>query len=166
MANTVVGIFEYEADGQNAQNYLLANGFADGNVDIKIATYKTEADASEAHHEDEDIFERIGHFFRDLFDGDEEETTRYAEAGRRGTIVTVHAATVEEAHQAAAILDEYGAVDVRGNDALRVDTEELRNEAVRTKSRIVGRPIQESFRLRQTEYFTDTERSRRSGLDL
>jgi hypothetical protein len=166
MANTVVGIFEYEADGQNAQNYLLANGFADGNVDIKIATYQTEADKSEANSDDEDIFERIGHFFRDLFDGDEEETTRYAEAGRRGTIVTVHASTAEEAYQAALILDEYGAVDVRGNEALRVDTQELENNVVRTKSRIVGRPIQEGFRLRQTEYLTNEERSRRSGLDL
>lgn len=166
MGNTVVGIFEYEANGQNAQNYLLANGFADGNVDIKIATYKTEADQSETHADDEDIFERIGHFFSHLFDGDEEETSRYAEAGRRGTIVTVHAATPEEAYQAAAILDEYGAVDVRGNDTLKVDTQELEHQVVRTKSRIIERPIQEGFRLRQSEYLTDAERSRRSGFDL
>jgi len=166
MANTVVGIFEYEADGQNAQNFLLANGFADGNVDIKIATYRTEADQSEANQDDEDIFERIGHFFRDLFDGDEEETTRYAEAGRRGTIVTVHAATPEEAYQAAGILDEYGAVDVRANQALSVDSQEVDNNVNRTKSRIVGRPIQEGFRLRQSENLTDAERARRFGIDL
>jgi len=112
MANTVVGIFEYESDAQEAQNYLLANGFAGGDVDIKIASYKSDQETSTVNNDDDDILDRIGNFFRHLFDGDEEETKRYSEAGRRGTIVTVHAEDPDEAVRAAAILDEYGAVDV------------------------------------------------------
>ncbi|MCE7066982.1 hypothetical protein [Dyadobacter sp. CY326] len=183
MSKTVVGIFEYESDGQNAQNYLLANGFADGNVDIKTASYKSEPDASEdksvVDEENEGIFDRIGHFFKDLFDGDEEESNRYSEAGRRGTIVTVHAATIEEAHAAAAILDEYGAVDVNAGagsfgtspssvgaesalvaeelttslpsveEGLHLDRGAIGASGVRSKSRIVERPVEEHIRLRQ-----------------
>ncbi|NIJ52118.1 YsnF/AvaK domain-containing protein [Dyadobacter arcticus] len=117
MSNTVVGIFEYESDAQEAQNYLLANGFADGDVDIKTASYKSETDTAPVKDDNDDVMDRIGNFFKDLFDGDEEETKRYSEAGKRGTIVTVHAATAAEAEAAAAILDEYGAVDVNESAA-------------------------------------------------
>ncbi|KQS30729.1 YsnF/AvaK domain-containing protein [Dyadobacter sp. Leaf189] len=113
MAKTVVGIFEYESDAQEAQNYLLANGFADGDVDIKTASYTSDGSSSTVNDND-DVMDRVGNFFRDLFDGDEEETRRYSEAGRRGTIVTVHALDAAEAEAAAAILDQYGAVDVNG----------------------------------------------------
>ncbi|WP_439554948.1 YsnF/AvaK domain-containing protein [Dyadobacter sp.] len=113
MAKTVVGIFEYESDAQEAQNYLLANGFADGDVDIKTASYTSDSSTATVN-EDHDVMDRVGNFFRDLFDGDEEETRRYSEAGRRGTIVTVHAVDAAEAEAAAAILDQYGAVDVNG----------------------------------------------------
>lgn len=109
MANTVVGIFEYESDAQEAQRYLLANGYADGDVDIKTASYKSETGEPA---EDRDVSDRIGNFFRDLFDGDENETSRYTHAGRRGTIVTVHALDATEAMAAAEILDRFGAVDV------------------------------------------------------
>ena len=117
MSNTVIGIFEYESDAQQAQNYLLANGFADGDVDIKTASYTSEAGETSVSNHNEDLGDRIGNFFRDLFDGDEEETKRYSEAGKRGTIVTVHAASANEAEAAAAILDQYGAVDVNESAA-------------------------------------------------
>jgi uncharacterized protein (TIGR02271 family) len=116
MANTVVGIFEYESDAQQAQNYLLANGFADGDVDIKTASYKSDAKEETVTDRDQDFGDRVGNFFRDLFDGDDDETTRYSEAGKRGTIVTVHAATLEEAEAAAAVLDDFGAIDVNENN--------------------------------------------------
>ncbi|MCF0074175.1 YsnF/AvaK domain-containing protein [Dyadobacter sp. CY261] len=111
MANTVVGIFEYEDDAQQAQNYLLANGYADGDVDIKTASYKSDTGTGAAA-EDRDVSDRIGNFFRDLFDGDEQETQRYTDAGRKGTIVTVHALDATEAEAAAEILDRFGALDV------------------------------------------------------
>jgi uncharacterized protein (TIGR02271 family) len=111
MANTVVGIFESQHQAQQAQSNLLSSGFTDAEVDIKTASYKSEAETSGADR-DEDFGDRIGNFFKDLFDGDEEETRRYSDAGRRGTIVTVHAANADLAQAAANILDEYGAVDV------------------------------------------------------
>ncbi|ACT93496.1 hypothetical protein [Dyadobacter fermentans] len=108
MSKTVVGIFEYESDAQNAQNYLLANGFGDGDVDIKTASYKPEVNDTE-----DGLLDKIGHFFRELFNGDnDDETERYIEAGKRGTIVTVHALSADEAVAAAHIMDEYGALDV------------------------------------------------------
>jgi len=110
MSNTVVGIFEYESDGQRAQNYLLSKGFADGDVDIKTASYTSDSTTTEDR--DSDFGDRVGNFFKNLFDDDEEESRRYSEAGRRGTIVTVHARSLEEAEVAAAILDQYGAIDV------------------------------------------------------
>ncbi|MCF0054115.1 YsnF/AvaK domain-containing protein [Dyadobacter chenwenxiniae] len=181
MAHTVVGIFEYESDAQEAQNYLLANGFADGDVDFKTATYKSETDAPSVIDRDGDFGDRIGNFFKDLFDGDDDQTRRYTDAGRRGTIVTVHAASAEEAQAAAAILDEYGAIDldqstadrssnpgytqpvtdasfVEGPSTVPVIEEELHlgkreveTGGVRLRSRVVERPVQESIRLRQEQ---------------
>ncbi|QRR00213.1 YsnF/AvaK domain-containing protein [Dyadobacter sandarakinus] len=116
MSNTVVGIFEYESDAQKAQAYLLANGFSDADVDVKTASYQADASETLTSNRDEDLGDRVGNFFKDLFDGDEDETRRYTEAGRRSTIVTVHAATVTEAQAAAAILDQYGAADVNEGD--------------------------------------------------
>jgi uncharacterized protein (TIGR02271 family) len=115
MANTVVGIFENESDAQQAQNYLLANGFADGDVDIKTASYKSDTESAQFTDAQEDHSGRIGSFFKALFDDDEEETRRYTEAGRRGTIVTVHAVSKDEAEAAAAVLDQFGAIDLTEN---------------------------------------------------
>lgn len=173
MSKTVVGIFENESDAQNAQNYLLANGFGDGNVDIKTASYKTENTGTE--DADEGLFDRIGHFFRDLFDGDEQETERYAEAGKRGTIVTVHATSAEEAEMAARVLDNYGAIDLdlpKSDDAPGSQYEDpivnppsvaegqyfSPNEETRSvplRSRIVDRQLQDSSRLRQQQFSAD-----------
>jgi hypothetical protein len=115
MANTVVGIFDNEADAQQAQNYLLANGYADGNVDIKTASYKSEAGETAGYEPEEDFFDKISNFFKDLFGDNDEDSRLYSEAGRRGTIVTVHAVSNEEAEAAAAILDQFGSVDVKAN---------------------------------------------------
>lgn len=112
MANTVIGIFESESKAQEAQNYLLANGFAAGDVDISTSSYSPDTTASSVNKDDDDFGDRIGNFFKDLFDGDGDETRRYSEAGKRGTIVTVHAIDADEAETAAAILDQYGAVDI------------------------------------------------------
>ena len=168
MANTVVGIFENESDAQQAQNYLLSNGYADGDVDIKIASYKD--DRSGVSDNDDDFFERIGNFFKELFGGNEEESRLYAEAGKRGTIVTVHALSSEEAESAASILDRFGAQHVKENNAQyttgqspdanktesqpwsyenQEDNKTFQTGAIPLKSRVFEREIQENFRLRQ-----------------
>lgn len=114
MSSTVVGIFEYTSEAQEAQKYLLANGFSSDNVDIKTSgtTGTTGVDyAADAPRKDESS-DGIGNFFRNLFGDDDDDLDRYTEAGRRGTILTVHARTADEAEKAARILDNYGAVDI------------------------------------------------------
>lgn len=115
MANTVVGIFEKAIDAQQAQSYLLSNGFSASDVDITTSSYNSDTTVRAINKDDEDFGDRIGNFFKDLFDGDEDETRRYSEAGRRGTIVTVHTTSTAEAEKAADILDQYGAVNVDDN---------------------------------------------------
>lgn len=179
MSKTVVGIFEIESDAQNAQNYLLANGFGDGDVDIKTASYKSGNDPSEESHDaEEGLFEKIGHFFRELLSDDHQQTERFVEAGKRGTIVTVHALSADEAIAAAHILDEYGAIDVTGTrntmqpgaqyeDSIlnppsrsdgrpgMPDTVDARGPYMR--SRIIDRPLAHEFRLRQQAYSTSAD---------
>jgi len=142
MSSTVVGIFEYTSEAQEAQKYLIANGFSSDNVDIKVSSTGTISDTTEPYTGDsstlgttesyktdnstfnttepyrkEDSSDGIGGFFRHLFGDDDDEVTRYSEAGRRGTIVTVHARTADEAEAAARILDNFGAVDVNENSS-------------------------------------------------
>jgi len=113
MANTVVSIFENVEQAQRAQDLLRASGYADNQVVVKTAAYKTDAPAEE--HENTDVFDKIADFFKDLFGADDEEVVTYSEAGHKGTIITVHTADRDEAEKVAAILDGYGAVDVAEN---------------------------------------------------
>lgn len=168
MSKTVVGIFEYESDAQNAQNYLLANGFGDGDVDLKVAS-----NPSGETETDEGLFEKIGHFFRELFLDDHDETERYVEASKRGTIVTVHATSADEALAAAHIMDEYGALDIKDGETDRQPGELFEDPIVNPpsvssgdqvmpasveargpylRSRIIDRPLQPEYRLRQNPY--------------
>ncbi|WP_439582000.1 hypothetical protein [Dyadobacter bucti] len=169
---TVVGIFEYESDAQNAQNYLLANGFGDGDVDIKTASYKSEE--TEPHVDsDDNLFERIGNFFQELFNEDHDEREQFTEAGKRGTIVTVHAESADEAVAAAHIMDEYGALDVTNgksnpqpgvryedlilnpasvSDGDKVTPKSVDARGVYLKSRIIDRPLLQEHRLRQRPF--------------
>jgi len=111
MSSTVVGIFEYTSEAQEAQKYLLANGFTSDNVDIKTSSTTGTDYTADAPRKD-DSSDGIGNFFRNLFGDDDDDLDRYTEAGRKGTILTVHARTADEAEKAARILDNYGAVDI------------------------------------------------------
>ena len=147
MSSTVVGIFEYTSEAQEAQKYLIANGFSSDNVDIKVSSTGTISDTTEPYTGDsstldttetyktdnsifnttepyrkEDSSDGIGGFFRHLFGDDDDEVTRYSEAGRKGTIVTVHARTADEAEAAARILDNFGAVDVNENSSKAINS--------------------------------------------
>jgi uncharacterized protein (TIGR02271 family) len=110
MSNTVIGIFEYTSEAQEAQKYLLNNGFSDGQVDLKVSG--TIDNTKTVDHDHDDAGDKISNFFKNLFGDDDDEVNRYSEAGRKGTIVTVHARTADEAEVAARVLDNYGAVDV------------------------------------------------------
>lgn len=111
MSHTVVGVFSYTSEAQEAKDYLVNNGF--NSADIDIATREGVADDHE-----EDFGDRVSNFFSNLFGGDDDDTrNKYTEAGRKGTIVTVHARNSDEAQRAAEILDNYGANDVDSNYA-------------------------------------------------
>lgn len=179
MSNTVIGIFEYADQAREAQQYLLSNGFTSNSVDVKTSMADLSNDSSTRTEKDEDFMYSIGNFFKNLFGDDDDEVNRYSEVGRKGTIVTVHASTSQEAELAAEILDKYGAVDVNEKSAgafggtavnsvadvtnplsdatsipvieeeLLVGKREVQTGGVRLRSRIVERPVEESVRLRQ-----------------
>lgn len=105
MAQTVIGIFDYTSEAQAAVEYLERNGFSRGNIDI--------ASRSQDDDDDNDSFgEGISNFFSKLFGSDNDDAKKYSEVGRKGSIVTVHVQSSDEANRAASILDEYGAIDV------------------------------------------------------
>ena len=129
MANTVIGIFDSASEAQQAVDQLISSGFSRSNVDLSTNT-SSDANDSDAIIPDrhvntsgtrteeivddtKDVGSGIGGFFSSLFGSDDDEDTRkYSSVGSRGSIVTVHAETDDEAERAADILDEAGAVNV------------------------------------------------------
>ena len=129
MAHTVIGIFDNASQAQQAVDQLLHNGFSRSNVDLSVGTYSDTADSDaliadrhvntsgtrteELVDDTKDVGSSVGGFFSSLFGSDDDEDTKkYSSVGSRGSIVTVHADTDEQAEQAADLLDEAGAVDV------------------------------------------------------
>lgn len=106
MSQTVIGIFENFSQAQDAKSHLVANGFTEAEVDI---TRKKSGDSDEDH--DEGLGERISNFFKNLFSNEDEAASHIA-AAKKGNVVTVHAASLEQAEQAQDILNRYGALDV------------------------------------------------------
>jgi len=110
--NTIVSIFAHVDQAQQARQELLATGFSDNQIDIKVASYKSDDHTLEKQDEDVDVIEKVTAFFRDLFGADDHDIARYAQAGRKGTIITVHTQTGDDAEKVAQILDSFGAQDV------------------------------------------------------
>jgi uncharacterized protein (TIGR02271 family) len=165
MSRTVIGIFETLNQAQEAKSYLQSNGFSSENVDISNGM-TTASDSSSTAGNEQDFGDRIGNFFKNLFDDDDESSSHTA-AARNGVTVTVHARTEDETLQAVEILDNFGALDVNefsqrsqtgGNasgtipvieEELQVGKKEVETGGVRLRSRIVERPVEESIRLRE-----------------
>jgi uncharacterized protein (TIGR02271 family) len=171
MTQTVIGIFKNTSDAQDAVEELLDNGFTEGNVDLSV----NNATMSSATNNDSES--GISKFFKNLFGGDD-ESDRYTKAAERGSIVTVHTQTSEEAQQAAELLDKYGAIEVNDDDQgtnyesntrssedyvnaeegqtvsvieenLQIGKRDTETGGVRLKSRIVEKPVEENLRLRE-----------------
>lgn len=131
---TVVGIFDSASEAQEAVDQLVSEGFSRSNIDISANTTggssSTGNDAiipdrhtntsgtmtEEIADDAKDTGDSIGGFFKSLFGSDDDDKDdnyrRHAEVGRRGSVVTVHAQSEDEAERAADILDDNGAVDV------------------------------------------------------
>jgi len=170
MSQTVIGIFEYTNEAQEAKSYLVANGFKSEDVDISAngsAAYDTNSTSATGTDGEESFGDRISNFFSNLFE-DEDDAKGHIEAATKGTTVTVHTRTEDETLQAVQILDNFGAIDVNEfsekarasatgtadhiqviKEDLQVGKQEVETGGVRLRSRIVERPVEESIRLRQ-----------------
>jgi uncharacterized protein (TIGR02271 family) len=125
---TVIGVFDSASDAQNAVDQLISNGFSRDSIDISASRsgdttgsgdlvpdrhVNTSGTRTEEVVDDtKDVGSGIGDFFSNLFGSDSDDTRKYSDVANRGTIVTVHAQSEDEAERAADLLDEYGAVDV------------------------------------------------------
>lgn len=117
---------------------------------------------------------RDNDFFSSLFDS-RDESNKYYEVARHGSIVTVHTDSKEESKRVAEMLDKAGAIDVneraeqyRGmstsskgkwtdakttipvvEEKMEVGKREVETGGVQLRSRIVERPVEEHLRLRE-----------------
>lgn len=191
MALTVIGIFDDAQQAQQGVENLVRAGFSRSNIDLSAQT-RSSADAAttrgevfpdrhqntsgtrteEVVDDAKDVGSGISEFFGSLFSDDDDRNT-YARVADRGSVVTVHTSTEDEAERAADILDDAGAVDVNeraaqygyvgtgatnaGTDQtlkvieenLEVGKREVARGGVRVRSRIIERPVEESVRLRE-----------------
>ncbi|MBD2720707.1 hypothetical protein [Hymenobacter armeniacus] len=115
MARTVVGLFHSATEAQRAVEQLLAAGFQRSALDL--ATQDT-LRAAHLTPETDPPAEPLGtgfiRFFTNLFAGNENaDAQAHISAARADSaVVTVNAATEEEANRARQALDQCGAVDV------------------------------------------------------
>lgn len=189
MKQTVIGIFDYGVDAQMAAQELERSGIPNNKIDIAVrgakdknsTTQRTQPSPSNPNMGGPTNTttgtpdnKRDSDFFNSLFDN-REESSKYYEAARQGSIVTVHTDSKEQAKKAAEILDKLGAVDVNERAAqqrtmsssdkgkwtnssasipvveenMQVGKREVETGGVRMRSRIIERPVEEKLRLRE-----------------
>jgi len=115
MALTVVGVFDDAQEAQKAVNDLVSEGFSRDSIDLSTNTGQYPDGGSDAdrtvNHNDDDS--GIGGFFKSLFGSDDDDDyRRHTTVAQRGSLVTVHAMSEDQAEKAADILDDNGAVNV------------------------------------------------------
>lgn len=178
MGQTVIGIFDNQMQAQQAVEALRESGISRDRIDISSSNTSRDGASREQNDDDDSGFgESVGRFFKSLF-SDDDEVNKYSTVARRGTIVSVHSEDTDEATLAARILDTSGAVDVddrfvnsglqagydRDNsdrasgdttsipvveERLNVGKREEEVGAVRIRSRIIEKPVEETLRLRE-----------------
>lgn len=181
MAQTVIGFFDNAAEAQRAVQELVSKGFNQSHIDIAKNTAGSTETTSSTYDQDDSI----SGFFKSLFT-DDDHVNKYATVARSsGSIVTVHAQSGDEAERAAAILDDFGAVDVDERasqygysninsnrtgyinettadtkipiieENLSVGKREVETGGARIRSTIVERPVEETLRLREEHVFVN-----------
>lgn len=118
--NTVVALFDNYTEAERAVADLGRAGIGRDRIDIAsntpaTATASAGTERGAATDDDRSIGDRISNFFSRMFGGDggRDDVNYYSEAVRRGgAVVTVNAATEEDADRAADILHECGAIDI------------------------------------------------------
>ena len=203
MAQTVIGLFDSASEAQQAVQQLMAAGFIQSNVDIAAQDAQnaqrltggtgSNNDPSDYQNTSGTAVEgavdatarvagqaedSIGNFFSNLFGTDHDDTRAYTSATRSGrSVVTVHAASADEAERARDLLDDAGAIDVSegyaqgaygtasaqgyaadatGAQKVNIIEENLQvgkrveqTGGARIRSRIIEKPVEESIRLRE-----------------
>ena len=109
MAQTVIGIFQKNAEAQDAFARLVAQGFDRANINMAVPD--PDESRGDATDEKNTMGSKIGNFFRSIF-ADTDEALRYAAVAQRGVTMAVHAETYEEAERIADILDACGALNI------------------------------------------------------
>ncbi len=117
MAQTVIGIFDNASEAQNAAQQLISNGFSRSSIDISSQSSSAASSGAagygaSSNANNDDFGDKVGNFFSSLFGSDQDDSKKYSTVASRGTVVTVHAQSMQEAERAADILDQFGAVDV------------------------------------------------------
>lgn len=174
MSHTVIGVFDNHSEAQAAVAQLMSNGFTREYIDVAGQGAGSTTNALDTSHSNDSAGDKVGNFFGSLFNNNDDANS-YSQVARQGTTVTVHARSAEEATRAAALLDQYGAVDLderasqyrsgatsmtdattSGSASLPVIEEELQvgkrtveTGGVRLRSRIVETPVEEHLRLRE-----------------
>ncbi|UOR06475.1 YsnF/AvaK domain-containing protein [Hymenobacter aerilatus] len=163
MTQTVIGMFDTAAQAQSAAQQLAAAGFSLDHVDVASRNDDDNATANRGryrntNHTEESTSDSVSDFFSNLFGGDDDDDTarRYAHAAREsGSLVTVHAHSAENAHQAAEILDRCGAIDVNEraeqsgykNQAATANTTNTNAVANTTEGEVSAKVIEENLQV-------------------
>jgi len=103
MNNTIVGVFDDVDKSEQAVEQLLNSGFSGYDLDVS-RTKKSENFDTDEHKSG------IRKFFDSLM-GESDEAESYSSVAGRGSVITVHTDSKEEAQKAAAIMDRCGAVN-------------------------------------------------------
>jgi hypothetical protein len=159
MSHTVIGIFNNSGQAQDAVEYLTANGFNRENLDIRTSQAGSLKPSEGA---DVEVSDPIGDFFSGIFGPGVSDASRYTEAGRNGTIVTVHAMSREQADVAARILDNHGASDLDEH----ADAGTHVSDESRLRSHIFDGKVEDRLRLRQDNLSDDRGSARRPDVDV
>ncbi len=113
MAQTVIGVFDDATEAQEAVTQLVSAGFSRDNIDVSVRNTSDSMSTTNRTDDDDDHESGISRFFSSLFGSDDDEDTRkYSTVASRGSVVTVHVQSDDEAERAADLLDDAGAVDV------------------------------------------------------
>lgn len=169
MDKTVIGVFDTKQQAINAKEALENASFT--NID-----HRTFGERGRYENRDASSTDSVYAFFSTLFNDDEETARGYADVARRGTVVTVFTDTMADAKKAAALLDQYGAVDFNerrtsyagygdgdlSDDVIKVIEEniavgkrEIQTGSATVCSRIVSKPVEETLRLREEHIIID-----------
>lgn len=116
MARTVVGLFNHAAEARQAFEQLLALGFRRASLQLATSdTLRAQHLPTTAEPPTEPLGAGFIRFFTDLFVDNENADAAQAHAAAThpdSAVLTVRAATEDEATRARQTLDQHGAIDV------------------------------------------------------